>query len=66
MRWVDWVGPGYTKPPPEVGPLNVLQAYTGVRAWGPGTVPLQFVPCGVLCAAGVAGIFPGGDDFSPL
>ena len=32
----------------------------GVRAWGPGTVPLACMPCGGLRAAGVVGGLPGG------
>ena len=35
----------------------------GVRAWGPGTVPLAFMPCGGLRAAGVEGGRSGGVAF---
>ena len=38
----------------------------GVRAWGPGTVPLARVPCKGLRAAGVAERRPGGGDLSLL
>ena len=52
--------PGCPSSGQAVGARCPLAVGAGVQVWGPGTVPLVCLPCGVLHATGVAGGCPGG------
>ena len=58
--------PGCLLPGLAVGVRCPRALGAGVRAWGPGTVPLACVPCERLGAAQVAEGGAGGVDLSPL
>ena len=59
-------GPGRPSSGRTIGVRYPLAVGTGVRAWGPSTVPLACMPCGGLRAAGVVGGRPLGAGLPPV